>query len=336
MVLKHRLNNANPSPAEPAGARRDTAHSALCAGLTLLIVAGAVAAQPWKTAGGFSTDFDTVPITVERLRDNVYFMHGSGSNMVLAVGEDGALLVDNEFREINDRIRAEIAKLHPGPVRYVFNTHWHWDHTGMNQDLAEAGAVIMAHDRSRERMLSPQHHAFFDRTSPPAAQQALPVITFPRAMTLHFNGESVQFLYTTDAHTDGDAVAWFPRSNVVHMGDLYISELYPIIDINSGGDVDGYAPALDAVLAMIDEDTRVVPGHGRVGTKADLEAYRHMVVTIRDRVASMIADGLELAAILAANPSREFDPDWASDRVGPDDWVTMVYQSLMRNPQRSR
>jgi len=297
--------------------------------------AGCVLAEPWKAATGFSDDFANVPITVEPLRENIYFIHASGGNMVLAAGEDGALLVDNEFAELNERLQETIRKLSPKPLRYVFNTHWHWDHTGMNEALAGTGAVIFAHDQSRERMLTPQHHAFFSRASPPVARVALPVITFPRAMSLYLNGESIQFLYTSDAHTDGDAIAWFPKSNVVHMGDLYISELYPIIDINSGGDVNGYAPALDAVLAVIDDETRVVPGHGRVASKADLLVYRNMIVTIRDRVAALMDDGLMLEAVLLANPSREFDQAWASDRVGPEDWVTMVFNSLVRNRQGS-
>ena len=303
----------------------------LCLLIALACLAMNGMAHTWKTAGGFSMDFENLPITVEPLAPNVYYVHGSGGNMVLAVGEEGALLVDNEFRELNARLQATFKSLHPAPLKYVFNTHWHWDHTGMNEELALGGAIILAHEQSRARMLTTQHHAFLDQTSPPVAKTALPVLTFPRAMSLHLNGESIQFFYTTDAHTDGDAIAWFPRSNVVHMGDLYISELYPIIDINSGGDINGYAPAIDAVLAVIDDKTRVVPGHGRVGSKADLVAYRQMIVTIRDRVAAMLDDGQTLEAVLAANPSREFDPDWASDRVGPQDWVTMVYQSLVRN-----
>ncbi len=304
-----------------------------CLGIALFSSAAHVFAEPWKTATGFSDDFANVPITVEPLRENIYFIHASGGNMVLAVGEDGALLVDNEFAELNERLQETISKLSPKPLRYVFNTHWHWDHTGMNEALAATGAVILAHDQSRERMLTPQHHQFFDRTSPPVARAALPVITFPRAMSLHLNGESIQFLYTSDAHTDGDAIAWFPKSNVVHLGDLYISELYPIIDVNSGGDVNGYAPALDAVLAVIDDDTRVVPGHGRVASRADLQIYRNMIVTTRDRVAALMDDGLLLEAVLLARPTREFDQAWASDRVGPDDWVTMVFNSLTRTRQ---
>ena len=318
-ATEHESASARPSGNRLAG---------LCVVLGLLFHSMPGFGHPWKTAGGFSDDYANVPITVEALRENIYFIHASGGNMVLAVGEEGALLVDNEFAELNARLQETIRKLSPQPLRYVFNTHWHSDHTGMNEALAGTGALILAHDDTRTRMLSPQHNAFFNHTYPPAARAALPVITFPRAMSLHLNGESIQFLYTADAHTDGDAIAWFPKSNVVHMGDLYISELYPIIDINSGGDINGYAPAIDAVLAIIDDSTRVVPGHGRVGSRADLLAYRTMLATIRDRVAAMMDDGLGLDAVLAARPSREFDQAWASDRVGPDDWVRMVYQSL--------
>lgn len=306
--------------------------------ITCLVVSVAFICTPviaFKTAGGFSNNWDTLDITTQQLAEHVYYLHASGGNMVLSVGPDGIVLVDNEFMPIADKILQTIGTLQKGPIRFVLNTHWHGDHTAMNAKLAETGAVIIAQDSSRERMLSQQYNAFFNSNTAPAQAAALPLISFPKAMQLHLNGESVQFFYTSPAHTDGDAVVWFPTSNVIHMGDIFINELYPIIDVVGGGDVNGYAPAIDAVLALINDDTKVVPGHGPVGDKTRLKEYRDMIETIRIRVQAMLDSGKDIDAILAARPSHEFDALWASDRVGPNDVVMMVYQSLSGDYLRS-
>ena len=283
---------------------------------------------PWKTAGGFSFDWPNVEITVERLSGAIHFMHGSGGNMLLSAGPDGLLLVDNEFPQVHDKVLEAIHGIQPGPVEFVLNTHFHGDHTGMNAGLAAQGAVIVAQDNARERMTRTRKNLFFNSTSPPAPLAALPVVTFPRSLRLHFNGEAVEFFFVAAAHTDGDAVVYFTGSNVVHLGDVYINGLYPIIDLAGGGHIDGYFPALDAVLDRIDDHTRVVPGHGPVGDKDDLQAYRDMLWDIRARVQTLIDAGETIDAILAANPSRAYDAQWASDRVGPDDVVLMIYHSL--------
>lgn len=310
--------------------------------LMLLLSVGAFPEQAlgaestvYKSATGFSTNWDTLPVTVERLSPSLHYLHGSGGNMVLSSGSDGLVLVDNEFVPLSDRILETIAAIAPGSVRLVLNTHWHGDHTGMNAGLAALGATVIAQDRSRARMLDRQYSVFFDAVSQPAPKAALPVLTFPDRINLHLNGESVSFFAVPPSHTDGDAVVWFPESNVVHLGDVYIHGLYPIIDVAGGGDVNGYEPAINQVLALIDDDTRVIPGHGPPGTRADLVAFRDMIVSIRDRVRDLLQQGLDIDGILAARPSREFDARWASDRVGPDDMVMMVYQSLSGDYRRA-
>lgn len=294
----------------------------------LLLTAAGIQAQEWKIAGGFNMDWPTVTVATQPLSGSVYYMHGSGGNMLVSAGEDGILLVDDEFAEISAKILAAVAAIQPGPVRFVLNTHFHSDHAGGNALLGEQGATIIAHSNARLRMLTEQRSLFFGSTTPPSPAAALPVVTFPEGLTLHFNGEAIDFFFVSAAHTDGDAIVYFTSANVVHMGDIYINELYPIIDLAGGGNIDGYLPALDAVLARIDDNTRVVPGHGPIGDKTDLQFYRDMLALIRDRVKEKIAAGEDLNAILAANLSSEFDPGWASDRVGPGDVVTMIYQSL--------
>ena len=198
----------------------------------------------------------------------------------------------------------------------------------MNGILAAQEAVIISHENSRKRMQTKSYNAFFNSVTPASPKDALPVITFPKNMSLHANGEDIQLIYVNPAHSDGDAIVWFPEANVVHLGDIYIGELYPIIDVANGGDVNGYAPAIDHVLRLIDEETAVVPGHGPVGYKADLIAYRNMIATIRDRVKTMLDDGKDIDEILDARPTAAFDEIWASNRVNPDHMTMMVYQSL--------
>jgi glyoxylase-like metal-dependent hydrolase (beta-lactamase superfamily II) len=248
--------------------------------------------------------------------------------MCVSTGPDGILLIDTEFAPLTPKIVAAIAKIQPGPIKFLFNTHWHTDHTGGNADFARAGTIIFALDRSRTRMMSEQYFKQFNHVIPASPPSAWPVLTFPREMTLHWNGEDVRFWFHVAAHTDCDTMVWFPKSNVLHLGDIFINGLYPLIDIHGGGHIDGYVPACDDALALINDDTKVIPGHGSVATKKELQAYRDMLATLRDRVAAMIAAGKSLPEILAANPSRDLDPVWASDRVGPDDIVTMMHESL--------
>ncbi len=281
----------------------------------------------WKVASGFSMDWPSVQMEQTRLADHLYYLHGSGANMCVSTGPDGIVLVDCEFTQMSDKIKAAIAQLQPGPVRFLIDTHFHMDHSGGNADFARDGTVIIGQDHVRDRLSHPPV-SFFGGAPPPAPPQAMPLITYDRSMTLHCNGEDVLLFNEGVAHTDTDTVVYFPKSNVVHMGDIYINGLYPIIDVHARGTIEGYFPIIDRVLGMINDDTKVIPGHGPVATKRELQFYRDMLATLRDRVKSMIAEGKTLAEITAANPSREFDADWASDRVGPEAVTKMIYESL--------
>ncbi len=296
--------------------------------LGLLLLATTLPSLAWKVAGGFSTDWANVKMEVTPLADHVYYLHGSGGNMCVSIGPDGILLVDCEFAEVADKIKAAIAQLQPGPVRFLIDTHWHIDHAGANAAFAKDGAVIIAQDNVRTRLSTQQGPGYFGNTpaiSPPAAW---PMITYDKAMTLHFNGEDIQLINDGVAHTDGDTVVYFPKSNIVHLGDIYINGLYPIIDLSSRGRIQGYFPIIDHVLSLINDQTKVIPGHGPIGTKADLQAYRDMLATIKDRVQRMILEGKTLDQVIAANPSKDFDAAWASDRVGPKAIAKMIYESL--------
>jgi glyoxylase-like metal-dependent hydrolase (beta-lactamase superfamily II) len=292
------------------------------------LLATALPAQAWKIAGGFSTDWKHVTIEKIQLAPHITFLHGSGGNVVVSTGPDGILMVDCEFTQMSGKLMTAIARLEPGPVRFLIDTHFHGDHTGGNADFAKTGTIVVAQENVLLRMSAPQH-SYFGNTVPPAPPEARPMITFGQSMKIRFNGEDVLLFHESPAHTDGDTVVYFPKSNVVHMGDLYINGLYPIIDLSVGGTIDGYFPIIDRTLRMINDETKVIPGHGPVATKKELQAYRDMLEVIRNRVQKMLAEGKTLPQIQAAHPSQEYDADWASDRVGPDQVVKMIYEGLV-------
>lgn len=288
---------------------------------------GAYAQRP-RIADGFSTDWEHLTITVRQLAPNVYLLHGSGGNTVALVGPDGALLVDTEFAQVAPRLKAALAKMNAGNVRYVISTHYHGDHTGANAAFHADGAVIIGQYNCRLRMTESRYSAMTGTTSPPAPAASLPTITYRTDLTLYLDGEEVELTHKQPAHTDGDTIVYFHHANVVHMGDVFVNNLYPYIDLGANGTVDGYLPVIDEVLARIDDKTQVVPGHGPVATRQELKAYRDMIQTVRDRVAAGIAKGESLDQILAGKPTREFDAQYATDRVDGDGFTTMVYESL--------
>jgi glyoxylase-like metal-dependent hydrolase (beta-lactamase superfamily II) len=215
-------------------------------------------------------------------------------------------------------------------VRFVLNTHWHGDHTGGNENLGRAGALIVAHDNVRTRMSTDQFMNNLADTVKASPRGALPVVTFSDTVTFHINGDEVRAFHVPPAHTDGDAIVHFRRADVVHMGDTYFNGLYPYIDLSSGGSVDGVIAAADRVLAMAGEGTRIIPGHGPLSGRAELRAYRDMLSTVRDRVRGLAREGKTLQQVQAAKPSAEFDAKWGGGFMKPDSFVRVVYGSVVR------
>jgi cyclase len=293
-----------------------------------VLMAGALHAQKPRIADGFSTDWEHLTIEVKPLAPNVYLLHGSGGNTLALVGPDGTLLVDTEFAQVAPKLKAALAKISAGNVRYVISSHYHGDHTGANAAFHDDGAVIIGQENCRLRMTQSRYSGMTGKTSPPAPAASLPMVTYEKKLTLYFDGEEVEAAHRQPAHTDGDTIVYFHNANVVHMGDVFVNNLYPYIDLGANGTVDGYFPVIDEVLARIDDKTQVVPGHGPIATKQELKAYRDMIQTVRDRVAAAAAAGKSLEEILASRPTREFDAQYATDRVDGDGFTVMVYQSL--------
>lgn len=277
--------------------------------------------------GSAQQDMSDVEIRVEPVRDGIYVLFGQGGNIGLSTGPDGPFVVDDQFAPLTDKISAAIATVSEGPVRFVINTHWHGDHTGGNENFGEAGAMIVAHENVRRRMNPGEFEEVMGRTQQ-ASEAALPVVTFTDAVTFHWNGETIRAQHVAHAHTDGDSIIWFEGANVVHMGDNFFAGTYPFIDVDSGGNVNGMIASAERVLAEADEQTRIIPGHGPVSGPDELRAFHDMLVTVRDRVQTLVDDGADLDAVLAAAPTADYDERMQMGFMNTERFVTLVYRSL--------
>lgn len=275
-------------------------------------------------------NLDTVQIRTFKAGDGVYMLQGAGGNIGVSAGADGVILVDDQYAPLTDKIKAAIAALNPGPIRFLLNTHWHFDHTGGNENLGKGGVVIVAHENVRRRMSAEQFMTSFAQPIPASPAAALPVVTFTDAVTFYYNGDSISAFHVAPAHTDGDVVIYFRRANVVHMGDTYFNGRYPFIDLSSGGSVDGMVAAVDRVLAMTDHSTKYIPGHGELSGRAELGAYRDMLATVRDRIRKLARQGRTLAQVKAAKPSAEFDAAWGTGFINPDRFIEILYTDLSK------
>lgn len=285
----------------------------------LLCLAGAAA----QTA-----DPDTAAIEIVQLTDNLHVLQGMGGNIAVSSGPDGVFVVDDELKPLTPKVMAALRSITEEPVKIVFNTHWHADHTGGNEFFGDAGALIVAHDNVRERMATSQFSKFFGTTTQPAPAAALPVVTYSNTATFHLNGQTIRAIHMPPAHTDGDSILRFEEANVVHLGDVFFNGRFPLLDLGSQGSVRGIIAAVDQILPTIDDETRVIPGHGPIGDKADLEAYRSMLVVVTTRIDALITEGKSRDEVIALRPSINFDADWAWELLPPERWVGLIYDSL--------
>ena len=274
-------------------------------------------------------DMKDVQITSTEVAEGLYMLQGRGGNIGLSVGSDGAFLIDDQFAPLTEKIKAKVAELSSGqPIRFVMNTHWHRDHTGGNENLGNDGVIIVAHDNVRERLLNGGEIEFFNAKVPPANAKALPVITFADSMTFHWNSETMKIQHVGPAHTDGDSVVYFEKANAVHMGDTYFNGFYPFIDGSNGGSVTGVVEVISDVLKNIDDNTKIIPGHGPLSNKAELTAYRDMLNAVADKISKMKAEGKTVEEVLAAKPTAEFEEKWGKGFIKAEPWVMLLYPML--------
>jgi glyoxylase-like metal-dependent hydrolase (beta-lactamase superfamily II) len=271
---------------------------------------------------------EDVIVETTRLTDNLHMLKGSGGNLVVCTGDDGIFLVDDQYAPLTERILAAIAEIQEGPVRFVVNTHWHFDHTGGNENFGKAGSVLVAHENVRERMSADQFNRFLDREIPASPHVALPVVTFDAGVTFHLNGQTLEVRHFANAHTDGDAAVFFREANVIHTGDIVFYGLYPFVDVDSGGSIDGIIDACEVFLEEADAETQIVVGHGPLIGRAELETYLDMMVEIRARIATRIEAGDDLAAVQASRPTADWDETWGNTWLNGDQITELVYRSL--------
>jgi glyoxylase-like metal-dependent hydrolase (beta-lactamase superfamily II) len=269
------------------------------------------------------------PITTTRLYDNVYLLfQGVGGNMALQTGPEGNILIDSNFSTAVPKIREAIASVSKDTPDALINTHWHYDHTDGNEALHAAGFTIFAHRNTRERMSTPQSISFFHLVMPASPTAALPAITFDQSMHAWHNGDSLDLVHFDPAHTDSDIYVHFHNANVLHVGDIWFNGMYPFIDEATGGVIGGMVQASGKALAVADNDTKIIPGHGPLGSKADLQKYHDMLSAIRDKVAAIKASGASEQEAIARKPTADFDAAWVKGFITGDIFTGLVYRTI--------
>ncbi len=290
--------------------------------LTVFILASCISSA--------QANVDDAVITTVKIKDHIHMLQWQGAgNMMVLSGKDGNVLVDDQFAPLVEKINSAIQAINPGMVKFLFNTHYHGDHSGGNENFAKLGATIIAHQNVRARLSADQRIINFSQPQKAAPEAAWPVITFGEELNVFLNGEEVMIFHVDNAHTDGDALYYLPRSNVLHTGDCFMKGRFPFIDRNSGGSVDGWIAAASRTLTLIDDETIIIPGHGDLANKKDYREARDAVMTLRDAVKKRIKEGLDLDQIKALNLSKEYDNNFGSGFIKSDAMVTTIFKEIM-------
>jgi cyclase len=272
------------------------------------------------------TDFSKVQMKATKVAGNVYMLEGAGGNIGVSVGDDGLLIVDDQFAPLADKIRAALKGIADKKLHFILNTHWHNDHTGGNVAFGPE-ATIIAHDNVRKQLATEQKSTVFNNTTPPSPKEALPVITFDQTLTVHFNGEEIRAIHYPKGHTDGDSVIFFSTSNVVHLGDDFFAGRFPFVDLESGGSVEGLVKNIGELIARIPADAKLIPGHGPISTLDDLKSYHRMLQQTTEIVRGKIKAGKTLDQIKSEGLPAEWAP-WGTGFIKTDRWVETIYKSL--------
>src|SRR5467141_827718 len=296
------------------------------------------APSPADPLASLRAQWGTTPIQAQKLADNLTLLSGPGGNVVVLNGPDGKFVVDTFLSPAWPKLKDTLDGIGSAPLKFVIDTHWHFDHTDNNAPLHAAGATVLAHENTKKRMSEPHdlpvlyrgpNGALVDVHVPPSPVEALPQQTFRASYKLHANGETLALQhFAPAAHTDGDIYVHFEKANVIQMGDLFFNGIYPYIDPGTGGTITGTIAAVDKILSLASNDTKIVPGHGPLGNKADLAKFRDMLVTSRDRVQKLKSAGKLAQEAVAEKPFADLDPVWGKGVVNGDQWVQIVYLTL--------
>ncbi len=271
-------------------------------------------------------------VEIVKIKDGIHMLISpQGGNVAVSSGLDGTFIIDDQLDGRSKIIKNAIKTITDQDTKFILNTHYHFDHTGGNESFGEDGAIIVAHDAVRERLSTKQFITYFKKEMQPLSKAGLPVVTFSKDMNLHYNNDDIQIIHVESAHTDGDAIAYFKNDNVIVTGDTVFNGMYPFIDAEHGGSLKGLLAAQATMLEIADEDTAIIPGHGALMNKADLQAYHDMLTTISGRIETSIKDGKTLEETLDAKPSAEFDEKMGHGIVGPEAFVSFLYKHLSQS-----
>lgn len=274
--------------------------------------------------------FKDVEIIVNQLDNNgTYMLVGKGGNIGLSVGDDGVLLIDSQFKQLTDKILSAINnRITDKSVKFLFNTHWHQDHTGGNENFVKNGAIVIAHENVRERLNAEQFVDFLNKTFEASPLNALPTITYKDSISFYFNEDKIDVYHLPNAHTDGDSIIYFNKRNIIHTGDIYVNGRYPFIDHSSGGSIDGIITGIEKIISIIDNETKIIPGHGLLSNLSELQDYLIMLKDIRQQVLTMINNGATLNEIIKSDITSKYDNLYSDSFINSGDFLGFVYNDL--------
>ncbi len=265
----------------------------------------------------------TIPVTKQ-----IYMISGDGGNIGLFIGADGTFLIDDQFAPLTEKIVAAIKSVGGDNPKFLINTHYHGDHTGGNEKLGKEGTLIFSHDNVRERLKNGSFIEAFNMKRPGISREGLPVVTFSEDITFHLNGNTINAIHVPHAHTDGDSFIHFKEANVIHAGDFFFNGFYPFIDVTHGGSIKGMIKAVDKVLTLADDNTKIIAGHGPIGDKRQLTEYRQMLATAHERLRKLKAEGKSAQEAVAAKPLADLEPTWGDGLFTGDKWIELVYSGV--------
>jgi cyclase len=295
---------------------------------SLLLVSGSFIL--FISSSNFPIAFAThLEINTTKLTDSMYVIHGSGGNVILSIGNDGIILVDDQYAPVTEKMKSVIANITDKPIKFVINTHWHPDHAGGNEKLGEEGAIIISHENVRKRLGNDQFFDSINQTIPALSKKGLPIITFSDNMTIYQNNDEIRISYLDNGHTDGDSAVYFSQNNVIHVGDDFSDKAYPFMDLSTGGSIDGLISSLHLIISMIDNETKVVAGHSGISNQTKVKDYTNMLIDVRSLIRNMIKEGKSLDEIIQSKPTSQYDTIYQDySFIKPKDFVTNIYESL--------
>lgn len=282
-------------------------------------------------SSSYAQKFKDVEIIANQLTNETYMLIGKGGNIGVSVRDDGVLLIDSQFKQLTDKIMSTINnKITDKPIKFLINTHWHQDHTDGNENIVvKNGAIVIAHDNVRERLSTEQFVNFLNKTFEPSPINALPIITYNDSITLYFNDDKIDVYHIPNAHTDGDSIIYFNKNNVVHTGDIFVNGRYPFIDHSSGGSIDGIIAGIEKIISIINNETKIIPGHGLLSNLDELQDYLSMLKDIRKQVQTMVNNGSNLEEIIKSDITTNYDSLYSNSFVSSKDFLRFVYDDIV-------